>query len=198
MRYVGMRYGTRPAVFVDKDDTLVEDVPYSVAVDAIRFAPGACEALGLLAEAGFGLVLVTNQSGVARGLFGEEEVRGYLRTLARMLAREGVLLADARYCPHHPDAAVARYRAECACRKPQPGMILDSARDLGIDLTRSWMVGDLLDDVEAGARAGCATALVDVHADQRPPDDGLRRPDIIVASLTQAAEHIAELAGVAA
>lgn len=198
MRYVGMRYGDRPAVFLDKDDTLVDEVTYGVSVEGIRFAPGACDALRLVAEAGYGLVLVTNQPGVAHGLFGEDEVRRYLRSLARMLAGEGILLADARYCPHHPDAAIERYRTECACRKPQPGMILDAARDLGIDLTRSWMVGDLLDDVEAGARAGCATALLDVHDDQLPPDEGLRRPDIVVASLSEAAEHIAQLAGVAA
>lgn len=181
----------RRAVFVDKDDTVVRDVPYSACVDLVEWMPGAVEGLRTLAAAGFELVLVTNQSGVARGAYSERDLERYLAGLRGRLAAHGVALRSVEYCPHHPDAPRRRYRRVCSCRKPNPGMLVRAGRRLGVDMRASWMVGDLLDDVEAGRRAGCRTALLAVHDDQTPPERGIRHPDLVCSSLAQAAEVIA-------
>jgi histidinol-phosphate phosphatase family protein len=148
-----------PAVFVDKDGTLVCDVPYNVDPDRIELAPGAGDALARLAAAGYAIVVVSNQSGVARGLFAEEALAAVERRLRELLATSDVALAGFYYCPHHPAGRVSNYAVTCTCRKPEPGMILQAADDLHLDLSRSWMVGDILDDVEAGNRAGCRSSI---------------------------------------
>src|SRR5438874_4893062 len=143
------------AVFIDKDGTLIEDVPYNVDPALVELAPGAAEGLVLLAEAGYALVIVSNQSGVARGMFAEEALVAIEDRVRELLGEIGVPLAGFYYCPHHPQGQVARYAIACSCRKPEPGMLLQAARDLQLDLDRSWLVGDILDDVAAGRRAGC-------------------------------------------
>jgi histidinol-phosphate phosphatase family protein len=150
-----------PVVFLDKDGTLVVDVPYNVDPARIRLAPGAADGLPRLAAAGYRLAVVTNQSGVARGLFPEAALAGVERRLGELLADIGVPLAGFFYCPHHPAGTVPSYAVECECRKPAPGMVLAAARRLGADPRACWMVGDILHDVEAGRRAGCRTVLVD-------------------------------------
>jgi histidinol-phosphate phosphatase family protein len=142
----------RPAVFLDKDGTLVEDVPFNVDPARIRLVAGAAEALAALHRAGFLLVVVSNQSGVARGLFPESALDGVRERLQELLAP--VPLAGWFYCPHGPADG-------CDCRKPAPGLLTRAEAELGIDLGRSWMVGDILNDVEAGRRAGCRTVLID-------------------------------------
>lgn len=179
-----------PAVFVDKDDTVVRDVPYSASPNDISWTDGAIDGLVRLQAAHYALVMVTNQSGIAQGLLTETDVRSYLSTLAKRLSDQGVSLAAALYCPHHPEGDVAAYRLDCDCRKPGPGLLRCAAALLKLDLRRSWMVGDLLDDVEAGSRAGCRTVLVAVHDDQVPPTGGPRRPDAVAGSFRSAAEHI--------
>ncbi len=149
-----------PAVFLDKDGTLIEDIPYNVDPARIQLLPGVAAGLARLQAAGFQLIVVSNQSGVARGRFPEEalgDVEGRLRLL---LAESGVHLDGFYYCPHHPDGTVPRYAVGCACRKPAPGMLLQAARDHALDLRASWLIGDILDDVEAGRRAGCCTVLL--------------------------------------
>ncbi|HXK34618.1 MAG TPA: HAD-IIIA family hydrolase, partial [Dehalococcoidia bacterium] len=148
-----------PAVFIDKDGTLLEDVPYNVQPCRIRFTPGAIGALRLLDAAGYRVVIVTNQSGVARGLFGERELGAVRRHIEEVVRAAGVAPPAFYYCPHHPEGAVPAYAVGCPCRKPQPGMLLAAAAALSLDLRRSWMVGDILDDVEAGRSAGCRTVL---------------------------------------
>lgn len=180
----------RRAVFVDKDDTLVRDVAYSAREDALEWMPGALEGLRVLDAAGFEIVLVTNQSGIAHGLFSEQDLHSYLRCLSVRLAQEGLRLAGVEYCPHHPEAAVEAYRRPCVCRKPGPGMLVRAAAYHRFDLRRCWMVGDLVDDVEAGSRAGCGTALLAVHEDQVPHDAGVRCPDVVAGSLLEAAGKI--------
>lgn len=181
---------TRPAVFVDKDDTIIRDVPYNTCPALIEWLPGALPGLRRLAHAGFELVVVTNQSGVSHGISSEDQLTRYLAALADEAAGAGVRLAALEYCPHHPEAKLRSYRRFCACRKPNPGMLVRAARRLGLDPARSWMVGDLLDDIEAGTRAGCRTALVAVHADQVPPPDGVRHPDVVAPSFEEAAARI--------
>ncbi len=180
------------AVFFDKDGTLVENVPYNINPDRIHLAQKAGKALHLLHQSGYLLVIVTNQSGVARGYFKEEAletVEGRLRDLFR---EEGSApLAGFYYCPHLADGLVPKYAIECDCRKPEPGMLLRAAKELDIDLTRSWMVGDILNDVEAGNRAGCRTILIDNGNETEWELSSYdRQPDFIVTNLLEAAQAI--------
>jgi len=182
--------GRRPVVFLDKDGTLVDNVPYNVDPALIRLSRGADYGLRRLQDAGYRLAVVSNQAGVARDLFPEDALDGVTRRLRLMLASFGVELSEVFYCPHDPDGAVERYRVACDCRKPAPGLLLRGAESLRADLTRSWMVGDLLDDVEAGRRAGCATVLVDSGGETEWRDGEHRRPHYRARDLAEAAEII--------
>ncbi|MGZ5977417.1 MAG: D-glycero-alpha-D-manno-heptose-1,7-bisphosphate 7-phosphatase, partial [Isosphaeraceae bacterium] len=150
-----------PCVFLDKDGTLVEDIPYNVDPGLIRLSAGAAEGLRLLHASGFRLIVISNQSGVALGRFPESALAGVRARLEELLADVGVPLAGFYYCPHHPQGQLPCYTQACLCRKPQPGLITRAAWDHEIDLAGSWFVGDILDDVETGHRAGCRTVLVD-------------------------------------
>jgi D-glycero-D-manno-heptose 1,7-bisphosphate phosphatase len=179
------------AVFLDKDGTLIEDVPYNVRPEQIRLLPGGAEGLRRLHAAGYRLIVVSNQSGVAHGYFAEEALAGVERRLRQLLAEAGVPLAGFYYCPHHPDGSVAAYRVACACRKPEPGLLLRAAREHGIDLARSWLIGDILNDVEAGRRAGCRTILLDNGHETEWVLTPLRTPDARAPDLDTAARIIA-------
>ncbi len=175
------------AVFLDKDGTLVEDVPYNVDPERIRLTPGAREGLRLLEGAGYRLIVISNQSGVARGYFREEALEAVEKRLIELLSAAGVVLSGFYYCPHHPAGSVPAYTMPCSCRKPEAGMILRAAREHDIDLARSWLVGDILDDIQAGRTAGCRTVLLDnghetewVLTPQRQPDH--RAPDLAAAA----------------
>ena len=154
-----------PVVFLDKDGTLVEDVPYSADPARLALLPGVAEGLSRLHAAGYRLAVVTNQSGVARGYFPESALAGVEGRLRVLMAAAGVPLAGFFYCPHHPDGSVPMYAVACDCRKPAPGLILTAAAELGVDPRDCWMVGDKADDVEAGRRAGCLTGQVTGGAD---------------------------------
>jgi histidinol-phosphate phosphatase family protein len=138
----------RPAVFLDRDATLIEDVGYPRDPALVRLLPGAAEALARLAGRGFPLVIVSNQSGVARGLLTVAEAEAVHAEVARQFAAVGVSFAGAYYCYHAPDAG-------CPCRKPAPGLLLRAMRELNLDPARSFMVGDKAIDVAAGIAAGC-------------------------------------------
>lgn len=185
----------KPAVFLDKDGTLVEDVPYNVEPRLMRLAPRAGEALRLLAPH-YRLVVISNQSGVARGYFLEAALGGVELRLRQLLAACGVELAGFYYCPHHPQGQVAAYRLACDCRKPRPGMLLAAAREHNLNLRQSWMVGDILDDVEAGRRAGCRTVLVDNGGETEWRTSADRQPDFTAGDLYEAAEWILQNLGV--
>jgi histidinol-phosphate phosphatase family protein len=178
------------AIFLDKDGTLIEDVPYNVDPDLIRLAPGAAEGLKALHANGRRLVVVSNQSGIARGMFPREALAGVELRLRQLLAEVGVPLAGFYYCPHHPEGTVPEYAVACDCRKPEPGMILRASRELGIDPAGAWFVGDILDDVEAGRRAGCRTVLIDNGNETVWRPGRLRRPHLIAADLAEAARLI--------
>lgn len=178
------------AVFLDKDGTLVENVPYNVDPGKIRLAPGAVEGLQLLHAAGYRLIVVSNQSGVARGFFPEEALAQVETRLRSLLACAGLPLVGFYYCPHHPLGVVAPYARYCACRKPRPGMLLRAGCEHGLDLAASWMVGDILDDIEAGRRAGCRTALVESGGETEWRFSPLRRPHVRADHLDAAARAI--------
>ncbi len=184
------------AVFLDKDGTMIDDIPYNVDPALMTLAPGAAEGLPLLHRLGYRLVVVSNQSGVARGHFPESAIAAVEDRLRSMLAELGVPLAAFVYCPHHPEGTVAEYSIACDCRKPAPGMLLRTAREHVIDLARSWLVGDILDDVEAGRRAGCRTILVDNGNETEWILSPGREPHHRAADLGQAARIIAETDGV--
>ena len=180
----------RRAVFLDKDGTLIEDVPYNVDPELIRLGPGAALGLPRLHRAGFRLIVISNQAGVARGRFAESALRAVHDRLRGLLADLGVPLAGFYYCPHHPEGVVPRFAVSCGCRKPRPGLIVSAARQHRVDLTHSWMVGDILDDVEAGARAGCRTVLLDNGNETEWQLSPLRLPDRVATDLAEASEII--------
>jgi D-glycero-D-manno-heptose 1,7-bisphosphate phosphatase len=150
----------RPAVFLDRDGTLNEDTGYVHRVEAFRWLPGAIGAVRRLNAAGYYVFVVTNQSGVARGLFDEAAVRDLHGWMNEELRRAGAHIDDIRYCPHHPEASVAAYRMACRCRKPAPGMILDLMRNWPVIAQASIAIGDKERDAAAGRAAGIAAAVV--------------------------------------
>jgi D,D-heptose 1,7-bisphosphate phosphatase len=142
------------AAFIDRDGVINEDRAYVYRSAEFEFIPGSIDALRALRAAGFLLVVITNQSGIARGLYTEEQYRDLERYMRDCLRQAGVTIDSVEYCPHLPDAPLAQYRRNCDCRKPRPGMILTAARALDIDLSQSILVGDRQADVEAGRAAG--------------------------------------------
>ena len=157
------------AVFLDRDGTIVEDVSYLDSCSKIKLLPRVNEAIKLLNENGFKVIIVTNQSGIARGYFTEETVREINSYIQETLAKQGAYIDRSYYCPHHIEGTVIKYKKECYCRKPNPGMIEEAAREFGIDLATSFIIGDKLIDVEAGRRAGCSTILL---VGERYPNKG--------------------------
>ncbi len=159
---------TRRALFLDRDGTLVHPFHYPSRPEHLRLYANIGPELCRLQEMGFSLVVITNQAGIARGYFTEAHLQCMHDYLTSELALLDVHLAGIYHCPHHPDGAIPALAIHCSCRKPQPGMLLRAAHDLEIDLEHSWFVGDILDDIEAGNRAGCHTVLVDLGTEQLP------------------------------
>lgn len=147
------------AVFLDRDGTINIEKDYLCHIDDFEFIPGTPEAIRRLNQAGFLVIVVTNQSGVARGYYTEEDVEILHRQIDRHLALSGAHVDAWLYCPHHPSGR-GSYGLPCSCRKPLPGMLTEAARRYDIDLTNSIMIGDKLDDIAAGQAAGCRTILV--------------------------------------
>jgi len=182
-----------PAVFLDRDGTVVEDAGYIADPGRLRLLPKAAPAIARLNRLGFPVICVSNQSGVARGYFGEDRVRRVNRALDVLLAGRGARIDRYYFCPHLPEGKVAAYRTVCNCRKPAPGMLQDAVRDLGINLPESYLVGDKLSDLAAGNNAGCRTILVLTGEGTRTRTqlDRLEKPpDFIADNLGGAVEWI--------
>lgn len=186
----------RRAIFLDRDGTLVYPAHYPSCPEELRLYPNIGPGLAVLQEMGFCLVVVTNQAGIARGYFTEADLQCIHEYLRAQLATWGVHLDGIYHCPHHPDGALPELAIRCACRKPQPGMLLQAAHDLNLDLEHSWLVGDILDDVEAGNRVGCRTILVDLGTEQAP-ELARRGPTFMARDTRHALRiiHIAEVLG---
>jgi D-glycero-D-manno-heptose 1,7-bisphosphate phosphatase len=150
----------RPAVFLDRDGTLNVDVGYLHAIDQLELFPWTADALRLLKRAGYLLVVVSNQAGIAQGLIAPGFVEQAHAEMLRRVREAGGDLDALYFCPHHPRGAIKELATDCRCRKPLPGMIDDAARDLGIDVARSWVVGDKWLDVQLGHAAGARSILV--------------------------------------
>lgn len=150
----------RPTVFLDRDGTLNEEVHYLHRPEDLHLLPGAAQAIRRWNQAGFRVVVVTNQAGVARGYYQEEDVEELHRYMNRVLAEEGARIDRFYYCPHHPEYGIGKYKAVCRCRKPDVGMFEQADKDEAVDKAHSYMVGDKWIDIEAGYRFGLHTALV--------------------------------------
>jgi D-glycero-D-manno-heptose 1,7-bisphosphate phosphatase len=185
------RPDARPVAFVDKDGTLIEDLPYNVDPRRVRFAPGARAAIRLWAEHGWRIAVVTNQSGVARGYFGLEDLDRLARHLEGEVRGLGADWAGLYACPHHP-SGLNEFAIECDCRKPSPGLIRRAATELGVDPRASWFVGDTWMDVVAGRAAGCRTILVgpEWRMSERWPPEWV--PDHAVPDLLAAARIVVD------
>jgi D-glycero-D-manno-heptose 1,7-bisphosphate phosphatase len=185
-----------PAVFLDRDGVIIRDVDLLVRVDQIELLPGAAAAVRRLRDARLPVVIVTNQPVVARGFVTEEEVLALEAVIEQRLGDAGAIVDGFYYCPHHPRATLAEYRLACECRKPRPGMLLRAARELGLDLAASTMIGDRLSDVTAGRRAGCRTILVETGMHGAPPIESpdppapQTTPDHVVPDLVAAVDMV--------
>ena len=189
------------ALLLDRDGTLVHPRRYPSRPEDLLLYDGICPELRDLQLAGFRLVVITNQAGIARGYFTEADLQQMHEYLERELALYSVHLDGIYYCPHHPDGVIPGLAVRCGCRKPQPGMVLRAAADLDLDLHASWFIGDILDDVEAGNRAGCRTVLVDLGTEKLPVEDrsnaSLRCPTFIARDTLSALRIIKACEGIA-
>ena len=177
------------AVFFDRDGTLIEDPGYLNHPDQVKLLDGAAEVIKELKLLDYQTVVVTNQSGVARGIVSEEMLGRIHDRLGALLAQKGASLDGIYYCPYHPDGVIPKYCQDSDWRKPAPGMLLAAAKEMDIDLTRSWVIGDSQRDIEAGRQAGCRTILLrSASADQEETEtDG---PDYLAVNIREAANMI--------
>jgi D-glycero-D-manno-heptose 1,7-bisphosphate phosphatase len=182
------------AIFFDKDGTVIKNVHYNADPSNVQLNEYAGQCLLRLKEAGYKIVIVSNQAGVAFGFFTEKQLAAVNKAMIKLLETERVQIDGLYCCPHHADGVIKEYSFVCDCRKPAPGMILQAARELGVRLTGSWMVGDIGDDVEAGHRAGCSTILLDPSGEERlknrNPFSKERLPDYFADSLPEVADII--------
>lgn len=198
----------KQAIFLDRDGTLIEDVGYLDRPEDIKVHPAALEAVARINQSGALAVVITNQSAVARGQVSEQDLKKWHHLISRIFQTGGSRLDAFYYCPHHPDVGSETYRRVCTCRKPQPGLLLRAARELGIDLNSSYMVGDRLIDVETGHRARCGAILVRsgcglVERDRLHGGEGaekgavspLQQPDQVVEDVLHGVKWILERHG---
>lgn len=178
------------AVFLDRDGTIIEDVGYMNSPEQIQFIPGSIEAIKKLKEAGYKVVVITNQAGIARGLITEDMLQTIDKVLHKWILNGGTHLDGIYYCPHHPEHGVYPYKQVCECRKPHPGLIRKAQKDLNIDLSQSFMIGDKATDVEAGKRAGTKTIFVMTGRGKNEKEKIVEKPDHIAENLNQAVNWI--------
>ena len=180
----------RKAIFLDKDGTLIPDIPYNSDFEKITLQPKSVDGLRLLHAEGYQLIIITNQAGIAHGYFTETQFAAIMARLQQLLLQAGIPIAGFYYCPHHPMAKIARYRQTCNCRKPAPALLVHAAQDYNIDLSQSWMIGDILNDVEAGNRAGCRTILIDNGNETEWLPGKMRKPGYSCKHINDAALYI--------
>ena len=178
------------AILLDRDDTLIEDPGYINHPDQVKLLSSVPEALIELRKIGYKLIVISNQSAVARGIVTEKVLGQIHDRLKKLLAEKNAYLDRIYYCPYHPDGVVAKYRKESKNRKPSPGMILTAAEELDLDLAQSWVIGNSSLDIEAGRRAGCKTILVTRVSDYKQPELGMASPDYRAVNLKEAANII--------
>ncbi|MGH9409591.1 MAG: D-glycero-alpha-D-manno-heptose-1,7-bisphosphate 7-phosphatase [Vicinamibacterales bacterium] len=186
--------GGRPAVFIDRDGTLIEETGYLSRLDRLVVFPYAVDAVRLLNRGGFAVVIITNQAGLAKGLFEEAFLTEVHGVIEERLRAGGALVDGFFYCPHHPQGIVEHLRVECDCRKPRPGLITRAARELNLDLARSFVVGDRVKDVQAGQAVGARTLLVRTGGGAEESTWAANTADATVDTLIAAAAWILQRA----
>jgi D-glycero-D-manno-heptose 1,7-bisphosphate phosphatase len=185
----------RPAIFFDRDNTLIANDGFLGEAEKVVLIDGAADAIAKARSLGFATVIISNQSGVARGLFGEEDVLEVNQRLDELLkaANPAAVIDRHEFCPYHPEATVEQYKQDSSLRKPKPGMILAAAQRLALDLSRSWVIGDAPRDIEAGKAAGCRTILIhqpDLPASPAASEQLSSQPEQIVSNLAEAMDFI--------
>nr|ELR5113229.1 D-glycero-beta-D-manno-heptose 1,7-bisphosphate 7-phosphatase [Providencia stuartii] len=173
-----------PAIFLDRDGTINIDHGYVHKIDDFQFIDGAIEAMAELKNMGYALVVVTNQSGIGRGIYSEDSFMQLTEWMDWSLADRGVDLDGIYFCPHHPDAKEEEYRQDCNCRKPKPGMLLDAQAFLNIDMASSIMVGDKLADMQAGKAANVGTTIL-VKSGETVTDEAIAAADLVIESIAE-------------
>jgi D-glycero-D-manno-heptose 1,7-bisphosphate phosphatase len=181
---------SRRAVFLDRDGTIHRDVGFAFRVEDLELLDGAVDGLARMAALGLRLFITTNQSGIARGYFSEGQMHEFNHELCQRLRKAGVVIEEIYYCPFHPTAGEGAYRRESSLRKPADGMIRRAAAEHGLDLPRSFAIGDKRTDILAGQRAGCRTILVRTGAAGSDAPEHSARPDFVAANLLDAASYI--------
>jgi len=178
------------AIFLDRDNTLIEDPGYINSPDQVKLFPKAAEAIIQLRKMGYKIIVVSNQSGVARGIVTEDVLARIHQKMLDLLQSQNAYVDRIYYCPYHPDGVIEKYRKESDMRKPDPGMLLLAAKEMNLDLANSWMVGDSYRDVAAGKNAGCKTILINspVHPPKRQKGDP--EPDKMAVNVKEAANII--------
>lgn len=177
------------AAFLDRDGVINVEHGYVHTWEDFEFVPGSIDAMRQLHQAGYALVVVTNQSGLARGMYTEAQYQQLTTTLREHLSRQGVPLAAVYHCPHHPKGTVAALAIDCDCRKPAPGMLLRAAQELGLSLADSLMVGDKAGDAQAARAAGVGTVML-VHSGHALSAHDTALADSVHADLAQAVAHV--------
>ncbi|MFH1386439.1 MAG: D-glycero-beta-D-manno-heptose 1,7-bisphosphate 7-phosphatase [bacterium] len=178
------------AVFLDRDGTIIEDTGYIKSPKEIKFIPGAIEAIKQLQLAGYKIIIISNQAGVARGYYSEDMLQTIDKTVHRLVLHGGAHIDASYYCPHHPEHGVYPYKQECDCRKPFPGLIKKAEKDLKLDLSRSFMVGDKTTDIEAGQKAGVKTVMVLTGRGKEEQNMVANKPNYLADDLEAAAAWI--------
>ncbi len=149
------------AVFLDRDGVITQDPPhYAHRLDQLALIDGSGSAIKILNEENFKVIIITNQSGVAKGLYNENDIEIFNQAMIEQLKQFNAHIDAIYYCPHHPEAEVQQYHIDCDCRKPKPGMLIDGGKKFNIDFKHSFLVGDKWSDIEAGRSVGCKTILV--------------------------------------
>ncbi|MFX0186830.1 MAG: D-glycero-beta-D-manno-heptose 1,7-bisphosphate 7-phosphatase [Candidatus Hodarchaeota archaeon] len=176
----------KKAIFLDRDGVINKEISYISNPDDFEFIEGSIEALKILKEKNFLLIVITNQAGIARGYYTEEMLKKIHNKMTRILKQNNIVLDDIFYCPHHPDIT-----GICDCRKPKPGMIIKAKNKYNIDLQSSFMVGDTLNDIEAGLNAKCKTILVLTgYGSEEEKKIGPIKPDLIFKNLLDFAQNV--------
>lgn len=182
----------RKACFLDRDGVIIEEENYLSDPAKVRLCAGAVEALKALRAAGFLLIVVSNQAGIARGYYSMKELAAVQARVAELLEAEGARIDAWRNCPHHPKGKVPEHSFDCDCRKPKPGMLLSAAKELDVDLGASFIIGDKLSDVEAGLNAGCVAAalVLSGHGKEQDLSDGLLKKAFVAEGILPAAKAL--------
>jgi len=178
------------AVFLDRDGTIIEDTDYISSPAQIKFIPGAVEAVNKLKQAGYKIIIISNQSGVARGILSEDMLQTIDKVIHRAILSGGGQVDGSYYCPHHPEHGVYPYKQACECRKPHTGMIKKAVREHDIDLSKSFLVGDHATDIETARRAGLRSAFVLTGHGKEEKDNLKSQPDHFADNLLEAAKWI--------